>query len=509
MQRDVRSRDNWALCLAQYLAKQNHIPLQVVYTLPLSPRLPVVPHGGRPEDRDEDHPAKGDDDDDDGDGIPHVLELDRTERHGRFLLGGLKSVKEELQAKNVPLHILTPSTQDQIGSTLVQACQSLHATCVICDFSPLREIRSWMEDLVPPLLDEEQIPLIQVDAHNVVPVWFASPKRQVGARTLRPKLNKLLPEFMTRFPPFLGNDKNMTLDFPMVDFATLESTLHLDPSVPELEWATPGHDAAMKRFQEFLSSSSSPSQGLSNFDSLRNDPNYAQVCSNLSPWINAGHISFQRLALDVRALKKYPNGTASFIEEGIVRRELSDNFLYYSRRDYDQLSTAAGWAQETLQVHAQDEREHVYSLEEFVAAETHDDLWNAAQMQLLQEGTMHGFLRMYWAKKILEWTPSPDIALRTALYLNDRYALDGNDPNGFTGVGWSIMGIHDQGWKEREVFGKIRFMNYAGCQRKFDVHGFVSKYPGARDNAIRVQKAKGMPIQTATKKRKRKAAVKK
>lgn len=112
------------------------------------------------------------------------------------------------------------------------------------------------------------------------------------------------------------------------------------------------------------------------------------------------------------------------------------------------------------------------------SSKTHDDLWNSAQIQLRQEGKMHGFLRMYWAKKILEWTNSPEEALEIAIYLNDRYSLDGRDPNGYVGCMWSIGGIHDQAWKERAVFGKIRYMNYKGCQRKFDVKAFVAQYGG-------------------------------
>jgi deoxyribodipyrimidine photo-lyase len=126
-------------------------------------------------------------------------------------------------------------------------------------------------------------------------------------------------------------------------------------------------------------------------------------------------------------------------------------------------------------------------LEELEQGKTHDDLWNAAQLQVVREGKMHGFLRMYWAKKILEWTESPEVALKTAQYFNDKYALDGKDPNGFVGVGWSMMGIHDMGWKEREIFGKIRFMNYAGCKRKFKVADFVKKYEGAAENAIEAE----------------------
>ena len=108
--------------------------------------------------------------------------------------------------------------------------------------------------------------------------------------------------------------------------------------------------------------------------------------------------------------------------------------------------------------------------------QTHDDLWNAAQIQMVQEGKMHGYLRMYWAKKILEWTPDAQTAIDTALTLNDRYNLDGRDSNGVVGVMWSICGVHDRAWGERDVFGKIRYMNYNGCKRKFDVPAFVEKY---------------------------------
>ena len=216
---------------------------------------------------------------------------------------------------------------------------------------------------------------------------------QNKARTLRPKINKLLPDFLTHFPDFEGNDHikgASTLINHKTNWDECKSFLTLDDSVPSVAWAEPGREAAMKRFDEFCSSTT---QGLKNFDSLRNDPNYDKVCSNLSPWVNYGMISFQRLALEVRALKKYPNGTASYIEEGIVRRELSDNYIYYSKDNYDELTAAAGWAQETLQVHSTDAREYLYTLKELENGETHDDLWNAAQIQLVTEGQMHGFLR--------------------------------------------------------------------------------------------------------------------
>ena len=211
------------------------------------------------------------------------------------------------------------------------------------------------------------------------------------------------------------------------------------------------------------------------YGSSRNDPNVAAL-SNLSPWVNMGQISMQRAVLYVKKRgKNNSESTASFVEEAVVRRELSDNFCFYND-NYDNLEGATDWARKTLNDHRKDKREYVYTRKQLEEAKTHDDLWNASQLQLVGEGKLHGFLRMYWAKKVLEWTESPEKGLKEALRLNDRYALDGNDPNGYVGVMWSICGVHDQGWTERNIFGKIRFMNYQGCKRKFDINKFILKY---------------------------------
>ena len=464
MQRDVRTVDNWALLFATHQAQQCGVPLRVVYALPPPPDAPVNEGGDMP---------------------PLVVDMPITERHGQFLVDGLKVVETELASKNVPFDVLHPTDRSNVGQCVYDFAtkSNSRALAVICDFSPLRLPRQWIEDEAAPKFDAKGVPVYSVDAHNIVPVWHASHKREVGARTLRPKINKLLPEFLTHFADFEGND-HMTKGLPKlskVDWDKATEYLQMDSSVKPCDWANAGHEAAMARFEEFCQSKSG--NGLKNFDAARNDPNHDDVCSNLSPWINYGQVSFQRLALDVRAFKKYSTGTAAYIEEGVVRRELSDNYVYYTREDYDSLNAAAGWAKESLDLHEADDREYIYTLEEFDKAETHDDLWNAAQLQLTRTGGMHGFMRMYWAKKILEWTPNAAIALRTGLYFNDRYALDGNDPNGFVGVGWSVMGIHDMGWKERPIFGKIRFMNYNGCKRKFKIPPFVAKYKGAAANA--------------------------
>jgi deoxyribodipyrimidine photo-lyase len=153
---------------------------------------------------------------------------------------------------------------------------------------------------------------------------------------------------------------------------------------------------------------------------------------------------------------------------------LSDNFCYYNE-NYDSFDGFANWARETLTVHAKDKRPYVYTEEQLEKGKTADRLWNACQLEMVHRGKMHGYMRMYWAKKILEWTESPQEALRITIHLNDKYSLDGRDPNGYVGCGWAIGGIHDQGWGERPIFGKIRYMNEAGCRRKFDVERYIAK----------------------------------
>jgi deoxyribodipyrimidine photo-lyase len=181
------------------------------------------------------------------------------------------------------------------------------------------------------------------------------------------------------------------------------------------------------------------------------------------------------VALTIRDAGADQADSEAFLEELIIRRELADNYVYYTP-DYNKVAGAHNWAQKTIAEHKNDKREYIYTLDQFEQAKTHDDLWNAAQLQMVKEGKMHGFMRMYWAKKILEWTPDAQTAIDTALLLNDRYNLDGRDSNGVCGVMWSICGVHDRAWNIRDVFGKIRYMNYNGCKRKFDVKAYVEKY---------------------------------
>ena len=251
------------------------------------------------------------------------------------------------------------------------------------------------------------------------------------------------------------------------DWKKVKRNLQVDRSVAEVDWLGPGEVAARQVLRHFLKNK------LAEYGEKRNDPTKDMV-SNLSPYLHFGHISAQRVALEVQKHPMDEKKKDSFLEELIVRRELADNFCLYNGK-YDQFEGFHPWAQKTLNEHRSDEREYLYSLDEFEEAKTHDDLWNAAQIEMVRRGKMHGYMRMYWAKKILEWTESPEAALEIAIFLNDKYELDGRDSNGYAGIAWSVGGVHDRAWNERPVFGKIRYMSYNGCKRKFDIKSYIQK----------------------------------
>jgi deoxyribodipyrimidine photo-lyase len=232
---------------------------------------------------------------------------------------------------------------------------------------------------------------------------------------------------------------------------------------------------------------------LNTYATNRNLPNLDGQ-SGLSPYLHFGNVSSLRIVLE---LMKYCDEDpllfrmaklASFdgeptimdsinalFEELIVRKELADNYCFYNN-DYDNFNGAKSWAKESLDSHKNDDRHFLYQLSELENAETHDAAWNSAQRQMMVSGKMHGYMRMYWAKKILEWSNSADEAIKNAVYLNDKYSIDGGDPNGYTGIMWSIAGVHDRPWFDRQIFGKIRYMNYEGLKRKFEIESYIKTW---------------------------------
>jgi len=419
MVRDKRVSDNWALLEAQKIALKNNVPLIVCFNY-------------------------------------HNKYSKANNRHYQFLFDGLKEVQSSLGKLNIQFHLLEGKT-DQAISKFIDKYKVGH---LVVDFSPLRVYKNRLNKV----LQKTAIPVSQVDAHNIVPVWKASEKKEFAAYTIRPKIKKLLPDFLTDIPEVIKHPHILDVAQDKINWDNALSSLRLDESVRPLNWINPGEKSAQELLKKIKSN-------LVNYNEQRNDPNLDKL-SNMSPFFHYGHIAPQRVALEIKNSNLPPEDKDAYLEEMIVRRELADNFCHYEK-NYDQFEGFHGWAQKTLNEHRNDEREFVYSPEEFEYSETHDDLWNAAQDEMKTKGKMHGFMRMYWAKKILEWSPSPEIAQQTAIELNDKYQIDGRDPNGYTGIAWSIGGIHDRAWFERPVFGKIRFMNYNGCKRKFNVQTYI------------------------------------
>ncbi|MEJ5351769.1 MAG: deoxyribodipyrimidine photo-lyase [Melioribacteraceae bacterium] len=414
MQRDQRVNDNWALIYAYKHATEKDVPLIVIFNL-----------------------------------VPTFLNA--TIRQYSFMIEGLKKVKKNFEELNIAFNILIGNPEDTIPEFL----RNTEASLLIADFNPLKTVRRWKKYVAQKI----DIPFHEVDAHNIVPCLIASDKQEFAAYTIRPKIHKLLPDFLDEFPVIKKLRKNPFIN--KIDWDSLYSKLNVDMTVKEVNWILPGENEAIKMLDLFIE------EKLPYYSEKRNDPN-ENVLSNLSPYLHFGQISAQRVALELLKRAPYCKSREEFLEELIVRRELADNFCYFNKK-YDSFEGFPDWAKQTLNEHRKDKREYIYSLKELENGTTHDDLWNAAQLEMVKKGKMHSYLRMYWAKKILQWTDSPETALKYAIYLNDKYELDGRDPNGYTGIAWSIGGVHDRAWNERPIFGKIRYMNYSGCKRKFDI----------------------------------------
>ena len=430
LSRDARARDNWALLHAQDLAREAGVPLLAAFCL--APAFPGA-----------------------------------TARAYDFLLPGLAETAADLAERNIPLALLLGDP----GATLSGLAAEVRARLVVTDFDPLRVKRQWKEQACRAV----SMPVLEVDAHNIVPCRHASAKQEYAARTLRPKIHRLLPEFLEEFPELEAHPHRLEFAPHAPDWVAARAFVQPDESVPlppsDMSGAAPGGRAGLARLARFVDA------GLERYAEGRNDPTQ-DAQSGLSPWLHFGQVAPQRATLDALGSRGGRAGDAdleAFLEELVVRRELSDNFCWRNPA-YDTLEGAPDWARKTLAKHARDPRPFLYGREEFAAAATHDPLWNAAQRQLVRTGKMHGNLRMYWAKKVLEWSEGAAQAVETALWLNDRWSLDGRDPNGCVGVLWSCAGLHDRPWGERPVIGTVRSMTAAGCARKFDVAAYVQRW---------------------------------
>ncbi len=385
--------------------------------------------------------------------------LNAPQRHFEFMLKGLEETALELQNLNIPFLLLIGKPEEEIPKLI----NDTNAGLLITDFDPLKIKLKWKNEINNNI----NIAFHEVDTHNIIPARHISLKEEFAAYTLRPKVRKMESDFLQTvpYPERFEFDRDYTLNnlaqFDKIDYSIFDIT------VSAVKHIIPGRKAALKTLERFICNK------IEKYDTLRNEPG-ADYQSELSPYLHFGQISSLEAVLAAQKANAPQEAIDSFIEEIFVRKELADNYCLYNQ-NYDSFEGFRDWAKQTLMEHISDTREYIYSLEQFETAKTHDPYWNAAQKEMTRFGKMHGYMRMYWAKKILEWSETPEQAMATAIYLNDKYSLDGRDPNGYTGIAWSIGGIHDRGWAERPVFGKIRFMNDKGLKRKFDMDAYLRK----------------------------------
>jgi len=378
-------------------------------------------------------------------------------RHYTFMFEGLVDVQKALAKRGIKLVIRNQSPE------LAATELSGKASIVVVDAGHTHIQRKWRQYAA----DNIECSLEEVETNLIVPVTEVSDKENFSAGTLRPRINKRLPEYIVKInhskPLYSSLDIKLS-SFNIKDVELALSKLNIDKSVGPVKTFRGGTAEAKRRLKDFIKNK------LEDYSDSRNDP-CLDATSNMSPYLHFGQISPLYIALKV--MESESPGKEAYLEELIVRRELSYNFVYYNQ-NYDKFSCLPPWAKNTLNFHSRDNREYIYSLEEFEKAETHEPYWNAAQKEMVLTGKMHGYMRMYWGKKILEWTKNPRQGFKIALYLNNKYELDGRDPNGFAGVAW-CFGKHDRAWSERKVFGKVRYMNAAGLKRKFDADKYVEK----------------------------------
>lgn len=422
MDRDMRLEDNWALLRAQEIALENNTEFIICYNL--DPQF-----------------------------------LGGTIRQLDFKVTALRELHKDSHKLNIAFYTLV----DFDSSCILDFIKEHKIGYVITDFSPLRIQRKWLSTVVKSL----NIPIEVVDTHNVVPIWSASDKKEFAAYTIRPKIQKKLKEFLIDFPKLKKQNTRKT-NFQKIDFDLILEKTKTDKTVKLVKWCTAGEESANRALKHFIAHSEDYSKN-------RNNP-VVDVQSQLSPYLHYGMIAPQRVAYEVMNSDMNHESKRDFLEELIIRRELADNFCYYEP-NYDTSEGFHEYFKEELKKNEKIKRDYLYTKKEFEEARTHDDLWNACQMQMVKTGKMHGYLRMYWAKMIYAWTKDVNEAMKIAIYLNDKYELDGRDPNGYTGIAWCIGGVHDRPWYvTNKVFGKLRYMSRSGMDKKFDTKAYIEKW---------------------------------
>ena len=382
-------------------------------------------------------------------------------RHYRFMLEGLAETRRQLTRRRIGMLVRKGDPAKVVGQLVDRSA------LLVCDVGYTRHQRDWRQQMSV----DAPCRVVAVEGDVVVPVAAVSPKAEYAARTIRPKIHKHMDQFLIPCPRYRPKHASIDVGLESLDLDatdTILDGLDIDRTVPAVtQFFKGGPREAKKRLRRFIT------RHLDRYRAHRNQPQTDDI-SHMSPYLHFGQISPVFLALQIaNASTGTEADRAAYLEELIVRRELAANFVHYTP-DYDRYRCLPAWAQKTLAEHAADQRETLYDRQALEAAKTHDPYWNAAMAEMRHTGFMHSYMRMYWGKKIIEWSPSPEEAYETMLTLNNRYFLDGRDPNSFAGVGW-VFGLHDRAWFQREIFGKVRYMAASGLERKCDIRAYVEK----------------------------------
>ena len=408
--RALRVRDNPALVLASNIALKEKVPLKVLFV--------VFPH------------------------FPYA-----NTRNMHFLLTGLMEMQSKLHELNIPLNCVLSDPVDYFRQHLT------NMGTLVMDHHVLKPVKQ-VQSQVVSLCQQQMIPVHTVNVATVVPVEITSLKLEFAAKTFRPKIMKRYKEWLTESVPIPYHAFNQKILPSIIDVEQILQSLPQLKVLP-LSPLTPGEEAGYQQLSSFIK------HDLIRYEHRNNIGMKAQ--SYLSAYLHFGMISPKVMIQEVE--KAMLPSSALFVEEAMVRRELAENYCHYNSH-YDSLEGAWAWAKDTLTQHRLDPREYVYTLQEFEAGATHDDVWNHCMNTMKETGYLHSYLRMYWAKMVLNWSESAQSAIEILVHLNDTYFLDGRDPNGYTGIMWSVAGVHDRPWFNRPVIGLIRAMGKKGTLNK-------------------------------------------
>ncbi|ADR17953.1 deoxyribodipyrimidine photo-lyase [Calditerrivibrio nitroreducens] len=383
---------------------------------------------------------------------------DANYRHFKFFIDGILELIDKFKDLKISFHVKIGSFKEIVPQ------YSKNADTLITDKAYIK----WLKDVRNEIYNKNDITIYEVDTNLMVPVQAASPKCEYGAYTIRPKIHKLKEKFLNDFVVFDYKGRSYEVENDL-------NGLNIDDKLKSVHYLKPvdfigGESKADKLLRDFLN------EKYLFFAEKRGDPSL-DVESNLSFYLHFGFISPIKILKEAIKIDTDPKNYETLFEQLVVRRELAHNFTYYCDNISDLFSFLPNWAVKTVIEHKDDIRKYLYKLEDLENFKTHDKFWNAAQYELIHKGKIHNYMRMYWGKKVIEWTESFEDAYKILIYLNDKYALDGRDPNGYAGIAW-CFGMHDRAFQERKIFGKVRYMSENGLKQKFDMDGYLSRVMG-------------------------------